>query len=549
MEWQIPVPLATTRVPLVDGATVILRRHGNPNGPRLIFSHANGLSSDAYFPMWSRLVDDFDIILYDLRNHGVNPLGMRANHSGPMMALDSRCVVRAIDRHFGNKPKIGVFHSLSATVALLHAADEDAYEALVLFDPVICPPKSGRRERLRTLAGPMANRALRRQSRFPNWQELAQIYQHSKAFERLSPDALNLIAQTTLRPVVGGTEFELCCPPSYEAQMLSQIYESSIIISLEALRCPVKVIGADPLTPFSFLPATDPNLIAKVGYDFIPETTHYLPLEEPEDCAALLTDFVESLQKGTAKTRTALPAGGRHMLHDFTLGDVEEALRLVDLEQRRLLGMLSGYLDAVRRDDDVKKPREAGRALLDRLEESLDELAAYGSTDETAERDSLMARQKLLGWLEQQIGELCELLPTLPSCPPLDSLSAALIEGIDVVLLVLVDTVESGNAAAWPTPTQLTAERGEGLRKLLGMSRKDESLLAPAEGKKVLRIASISVRIFSVMGELAHEYRWASRVDDLFLEHAEETLAAEGMEGWAPAGQESSPVGAMAERS
>ena len=334
-------------------------------------------------------------------------------------------------------------------VTFLHAAEEDAYEAPVLFDPVICPPRSGRQERLRSAAGPMADRALRWQSRFSDWQELAQIYPQSKSFQRLSPEAVDLVAQTALRTIAGGTEFELCCPPNSESQMLSAICESSIIINLEALRCPVKVIGADPLTPFSFLPATDPNLTAKVGYGFMPENTHYLPLEEPQERAALLTDFIGTMQKDAAKARAALPAGKAHLQHDFTLGDVEEALRLVDLEQRRLLGMLSGYLDAVRRADDLKKPREAARALLDRLEESLDELAAYGSTHEAAERDSLMARQKLLGWLEQQIAELCQLLRILPSCPPLDNLSAALVEGIDVVLLVLVDTVESGDAAAW----------------------------------------------------------------------------------------------------
>ena len=106
----------------------------------------------------------------------------------------------------------------------------------------------------------------------------------------------------------------------------------------------------------------------------------------------------------------------------------------------------------------------------------------------------------------------------------------------------------------------MTAERGQGLRELLGLSRKDESLLVPGERKKVLRIAAISLRIFSVMGELAHEYRQVSRVDDLFLEHADETLVAEGMEDWAPAGGGSSAggpgapldrgaIGAMAERS
>ena len=391
-----------------------------------------------------------------------------------------------------------------------------------------------------------------------SWQELAQFFVQSKSFQRLSPEAVNLIAQTTLRPIAGGTEFELRCPHSYDAKVLNRIYESSIIINLEALRCPVKVIGADPLTPFSFLPATDPNLITKVGYDFIPETTHYLPLKEPQECAALLLDFVDSLQKVSAKTRTAPLVGERHLLHDYTLGEVEEALRLADLEQRRLLGMLSGYLDAMRRAATAKKPCETARALLDRLEESLDELTDYGSIHVTAERDSLMARQMLLCCLEQQIAELGQLLRTLPSCPPLTSRSAALIEGIDVVLLVLVDTVES-DAAAWPPLTQLPAERGKGLRKLLDLSRKDESLVAPGERKKVLRIAALSLRIFSVMGELAHQYRQASRVDDLFLEHADETLAAEDVEDWAPSGGEfcrwcggsagPGAVGAMAETS
>ena len=50
MDWQIPDPLATAKVPLVDGGSILLRRHGNPRGRRLLISHANGLSSDAYFP-------------------------------------------------------------------------------------------------------------------------------------------------------------------------------------------------------------------------------------------------------------------------------------------------------------------------------------------------------------------------------------------------------------------------------------------------------------------------------------------------------------------
>ena len=49
------------------------------------------------------------------------------------------------------------------------------------------------------------------------------------------------------------------------------------------------------MTPFSFLSAKDPNVVAKVDYDFIPEATHYLPLAVPEECAVPLNDFIGTL--------------------------------------------------------------------------------------------------------------------------------------------------------------------------------------------------------------------------------------------------------------
>ena len=295
MQWRIPEPLATAKVLLVDGGTIALRRHGNPNGPRLVISHANGLSADAYYPFWSLLMEQFDLILHDLRCHGVNPPCELIDHSVAMMALDNRRIVRAIDQHFGEKPKVGVFHSLSAAAAVLHAVEEDAYAALVLFDPVICPPGIGRREKLRAMGQRMAEQALQRQSRFTRWEELAEAYQRSKAFERVRPGVADLLARTTLRPVADGSGFELSCPPAHEAQMLERMYDWAIATNLETVRSPVKVIGGDPLAPFSFRPTVEPDLIFKVGYDFIPETTHFLQLEEPEECATLMVEYLAAL--------------------------------------------------------------------------------------------------------------------------------------------------------------------------------------------------------------------------------------------------------------
>ena len=65
----IPDPLEAVEIQMTDGAPITLRRHGNPSGARIVFSHGNGLAADLYYPFWSLLPDRFDIMLYDYRSH------------------------------------------------------------------------------------------------------------------------------------------------------------------------------------------------------------------------------------------------------------------------------------------------------------------------------------------------------------------------------------------------------------------------------------------------------------------------------------------------
>jgi len=52
-------------VPLEDGAKIHLRRHGNPEGARILLSHGNGFAIDAYFPYWQHLLANFDLLVFD----------------------------------------------------------------------------------------------------------------------------------------------------------------------------------------------------------------------------------------------------------------------------------------------------------------------------------------------------------------------------------------------------------------------------------------------------------------------------------------------------
>ena len=63
-------------------------------------------------------------------------------------------------------------------------------------------------------------------------------------------------------------------------------------LDFDAVNCPMKVVGADPTTPNSFMPSSDLSDLVAVDYDFIPDSTHLLLLEEPELCARLTREFM-----------------------------------------------------------------------------------------------------------------------------------------------------------------------------------------------------------------------------------------------------------------
>ena len=295
LRWEVPAPLAIIEAEMDDGTEILVRRHGNPAGARLVLSHANGLAVDAYFPFWSLLADRFDVVVYDFRNHGWNAVGALEAHAIPTFVGDMTAVARAIELEFGPKPAIGVFHSLSGQTAAIEACSgAGSFAALVLFDPFICPQgcHPGHQERLKTTMGRMVEGARRRRSTFDSEAAFAERLRTTPAFERLRPGVEELLARTTLRAADGGSEFVLRCPPEFEARICEQGYRYATTVDVAAIGCPVKVIGSDPVAPHSFLPTVAMGEIMALNYDFVPETTHLLQLEEPEDCVAALLEFI-----------------------------------------------------------------------------------------------------------------------------------------------------------------------------------------------------------------------------------------------------------------
>ena len=291
--WQVPEPLAVHDVRLVDGAVTTLRRHGNPSGPRIVLSHGNSLAIDLYYPFWSLLADDFDLVLYDLRNHGWNAPGPLGSHNVPTLLDDHVRIQEAIGRGFGTKPYAGVFHSLSGLVSLLSPARGREFVARVLFDPPLCEFGPAREE-FADVARRAATTTLARAARYPTRADFAEVLLYMPAFQYVVPGVRRLMARTTLRRSADGDGYTLRCPREHEARIYRYGGQYAALIDFGALACPTMVIGADPGIPYTWFPTTELHHIPTVDYAWIPGGTHLVQLEQPEECAAATLEYLKA---------------------------------------------------------------------------------------------------------------------------------------------------------------------------------------------------------------------------------------------------------------
>ena len=288
---------------LFDGSTIVARRHGNVHGPRVVLTCGGGFAADLYWPYWSLLLEDFDVVVYDLRSHGWNQPSDIRLHNIPTLADDNRRVLKSINAAFGVKPTAGVYHSLSAVVALMHEDISPAFAALVLFDPPIYPPGADLHD-MEAVCQRLATAARRRRRRFESPDQLAARLKRTPEFSLVPEATLELLARSTLRPSPDGG-YELRCPPEYEAQLFEWFFGHSMQVPdiLNELTIPVKVIGADPTATFSFLPSMDLRMLSAIDYDFLPDHTHFVQLEAPRRCAAITTEFLRQHTAGILPVR------------------------------------------------------------------------------------------------------------------------------------------------------------------------------------------------------------------------------------------------------
>jgi pimeloyl-ACP methyl ester carboxylesterase len=292
------IPAARERFSLRmdDDAEIGVVVHGRRSARRLVLSHGNGLATDGYAPFWLPLCDRYEVVLFDFRNHGRNPFHGPAGHEWPQFVRDMERVWQGIVRRLGPAPMFGVFHSLSAIVGVMHALEnDDRWEALALYDPSFFPRAGHPLEPVvRAEVERLTRRTRRRPERYSEPRELERHFSSRPAFRRWSERACEAMAWATLRPD-GPCGWELSCPRELEAAIYETNLDSSIWMRIHRVRSPLRLICGDPTLDEGGVARLVCREMARetgVGYEAIPDTTHFLQVEDPLACVAALDRFL-----------------------------------------------------------------------------------------------------------------------------------------------------------------------------------------------------------------------------------------------------------------
>ena len=297
MTFELPIPHTTFDVELDDGATIRVRRHGNPDGVRVLLSHGNGFAADAYFPYWRHFLDRYDLALFDFRNHGQNAPVEPSNHNYAQLSRDLERIVQKVRSQLGSKKTVGIFHSMSARTAMKHAIEIGwRWDALMLFDPPdVPPPGHPNYATMEVFEKRLTEFAGNRRRKFASVEELTNDYLQSRATRNWVPGEHELMARSVLRKDPDGDGFVLVCAPENEATIYEQAMTLNLWPTAKEFGGPVKLIGADPNAKGAPATAAANQALGTEGgydYNFVEGTGHLLQIEKPDECFRITTEFL-----------------------------------------------------------------------------------------------------------------------------------------------------------------------------------------------------------------------------------------------------------------
>lgn len=196
-------------------------------------------------------------------------------------------------------------------------------------------------------------------------------------------------------------------------------------------------------------------------------------------------------------------------IYDQAVQEPETALDLVAREQQRLAGYLPRLLDIARTAPKdaaaaVARRREVTASLASVIDEFLDRLGETQLVPSAYERlNQALSVQRILEGLSETLADLARTVVEAGANPTTQRLTGSVVEGLDAVLLTMVEAMGPGGEDDRALLRQISGDRGALMRRLREGYLESDASLAAADKMTILTLTNLTERASWLISRLA----------------------------------------------
>ena len=273
-------------------------------GPLLIHAHANGYPPEAYQSFLEPFLDTYQTRAIYLRPFWPGSDYETLNN----WRLFRDDYLTALPTHLeeaGKQSLIAMGHSLGGMTSLMAAIEApERFRALVLIEPTLFPSWQGFLMRISAPLNlfryfhPLVRRTLRRRTVFSDKESMFQNYRRKNVFAGIPDHVLRDYVQGLAEGQLDGT-----VRSKYTPEWELRVYETGgsadpyVWKNLSRIPCPVLVLRGELSDTLAQKTLERIALkLPRCEAVTVPSAGHLLPLEMPEHLAAIVLDFLDSVQ-------------------------------------------------------------------------------------------------------------------------------------------------------------------------------------------------------------------------------------------------------------
>lgn len=256
------------------------------SGPTILFLHGSGFLPWLWHPIARRLNDEFRIIVpffCDYREAEPEEGGLKWKN----LAEDFCEFCHRLDI---KKPYL-VAHSMGATVTTIAASiDPELAQKMILMEPIFLP-EATYGMKMSVAQHPLASKSIKRRNEWKDRNEARQYLLARALYNKWDAEVLDLFLHHGMVENDTG-RISLACSPRREAAIFMGGVHYNPWPLLSKIQCPVLVLEGAESENRSFIDLRKAaSLISQGEYRLFEGIGHTIPMEIPEEIAAIIREF------------------------------------------------------------------------------------------------------------------------------------------------------------------------------------------------------------------------------------------------------------------